>query len=86
MVCRLRHKIDGRVMTWDTRRDLAACFGWKQVGLGFSSLASRLAEARRGCCTWYHRGGCIEVKLKMDELMRWAASDPATLALPFSLY
>jgi hypothetical protein len=31
----------------DTRRDLAACFGWKQVGLGFPSLASRLAEARR---------------------------------------
>jgi hypothetical protein len=32
---------------WDTHRDLAACFTWKQVGLGFPSLASRLAEARR---------------------------------------
>jgi hypothetical protein len=30
----------------DTRQDLAACFAWKQVGLGFPSLASRLAEAR----------------------------------------
>jgi hypothetical protein len=30
-----------------TRRDLVACFTWKQVGLGFPSLASRLAEARR---------------------------------------
>jgi hypothetical protein len=32
---------------WDTRRDLAACFAWKQVWLGFPSLASRLAEAQR---------------------------------------
>jgi hypothetical protein len=32
---------------WDTRRDLAACFAWKQVTLGFFSLTSRLAEARR---------------------------------------
>jgi hypothetical protein len=33
-------------MTCDTRQDLAACFTWKQVGLRFSSLASRLMEAR----------------------------------------
>jgi hypothetical protein len=26
-------------------QDLAACFTWKQVGLGFPSLASRLVEA-----------------------------------------
>jgi hypothetical protein len=45
-VYRLSHKTDGRAMAWDTRRDLAACFVWKQVGLGFPSLASRLAEAR----------------------------------------
>jgi hypothetical protein len=32
--CRLRHKI------------LMAYFAWKQVALGFFSLASRLAEAR----------------------------------------
>jgi hypothetical protein len=32
---------------WDTCRDLAACFTWKQVWLGFPSLASRLAVARR---------------------------------------
>jgi hypothetical protein len=38
---------NGRRSTWDTRRDLAACFGWKQIGLGFPSLVSRLAEARR---------------------------------------
>jgi hypothetical protein len=31
----------------DTSRDLPACFAWKQVMLGFLSLASRLAEARR---------------------------------------
>jgi hypothetical protein len=28
-------------------RDLSACFAWMQVVLGFFSLASRLAEARR---------------------------------------
>jgi hypothetical protein len=38
-VCRLRHKIDGGRLARDTRRDLAACFAWKQVWLGFSSLA-----------------------------------------------
>jgi hypothetical protein len=46
-VSRLHHKTDGGWLAWDTRRDLAACFAWKQVGLGFSSLASRLEEARR---------------------------------------
>jgi hypothetical protein len=30
-VCRLRHKTDGGMLAWDTRRDLAACFAWKQV-------------------------------------------------------
>jgi hypothetical protein len=34
-------------MVWDTCRDLAACFTWKQVYVGFTSLALRLAEARR---------------------------------------
>jgi hypothetical protein len=47
LVCWLCHKTDGRATAWDTRRDLAACFVWKQVGLGFPSLASRLSEARR---------------------------------------
>jgi hypothetical protein len=32
--------------SWSTHRDLAACFAWKQVGLGFFSLALRLVEAR----------------------------------------
>jgi hypothetical protein len=34
-------------MVWDAHRDLVACFVWKQVRLGFSSLTSRLVEARR---------------------------------------
>jgi hypothetical protein len=38
-VCRLRRKIDGGRSARDTRRDLAACFVWKQVWLGFPSLA-----------------------------------------------
>jgi hypothetical protein len=51
-ICRLRHKTDGRMKTvWGTRRDLAACFTWKQVGLRFPSLASRLVEAQRGLYT-----------------------------------
>jgi hypothetical protein len=38
-VYRLRHKTDGWRSVWNTRRDLAACLAWKQVWLGFSSLA-----------------------------------------------
>jgi hypothetical protein len=39
LICQLRHKIDGGRSTRDTRRDLAACFTWKQVWLEFPSLA-----------------------------------------------
>jgi hypothetical protein len=46
-VCRLHHKTDGGRSAWNTRRDLAGCLVWKQVWLGFSSLAGRLADARR---------------------------------------
>jgi hypothetical protein len=47
MLCRLCHKTNRRMkMAWDTRRDLAAYFTWKRVGLGFPSVASRLVEAR----------------------------------------
>jgi hypothetical protein len=64
-VCRLRHKIEGRMKTaWGTRRDLVACFAWKQVGLGFPSLASRLVVARHKWCTWHHHRGLVEVKPK----------------------
>jgi hypothetical protein len=38
-VYRLRHKTDGGKSARDMRRDLVACFAWKQVWLGFSSLA-----------------------------------------------
>jgi hypothetical protein len=38
-VYRLHHKTDGGRSARDTHRDLAACFAWKQVWLGFSSLA-----------------------------------------------
>jgi hypothetical protein len=38
-VCRLCHKTDGGRSTWDTRQDLAACLAWKQVWVGFPSLA-----------------------------------------------
>jgi hypothetical protein len=68
------------------RQDLAACFTWKQVGLGFSSLALRLVEAQYGWCTWHHGGGCVEIKLKTDGSMQWVVSDPATPTLLFFLY
>jgi hypothetical protein len=38
-VYRLCHKTNGGMSAWDTRRDLAACFTWKPVWLGFFSLA-----------------------------------------------
>jgi hypothetical protein len=38
-VCRLHHKTDGGRSVRDTRRDLAACFAWKEVCLGFPSMA-----------------------------------------------
>jgi hypothetical protein len=45
-VCRLCHKTDGARSAGDTCRDLMACFMWKQVCLGFFSLASRMVVAR----------------------------------------
>jgi hypothetical protein len=87
MVCRLCHKIDGRMKTVLAMcQDVVACFICKQVRLEFPSLASRLVEAWCGWCLWHHHGGCVRIKLKTDGLMRWAASDPSTLALPFLLY
>jgi hypothetical protein len=59
---------------WNTRRDLAAFFVWKQVGSKFSSLTSRLVEAllrmmyvaslQRSCGVeaedrWIDTTGCI---------------------------
>jgi ribosomal protein L34 len=38
-VYQLRHKTDGGRSVWDTRRDLAAYFTWKQVWFGFPSPA-----------------------------------------------
>jgi hypothetical protein len=38
-VYRLRHKTDGGRLARDTHRDLAASLAWKQVWLGFPSLA-----------------------------------------------
>jgi hypothetical protein len=46
------------------RRDIVACFSWKQVEQRFSSLASRLVEAQCGWCTWHHHRGHVEVKPK----------------------
>jgi hypothetical protein len=71
---------------WDTCRDLASCFTWKQVGLGFPSPTSRLVEAQHGWCTWHNRAGHVEIKLKTDNLMRRVVPDPSTPTLPFSLY
>jgi hypothetical protein len=59
-VCRLRHKIDGERSTQDTHRDVASCFNWKHVGVGFLILTSRLVEARlcvvHVASSWRSRG------------------------------
>jgi hypothetical protein len=73
-------------MAWDTRRYLVPCFTWKRVRLGFPNLASRLAEALRGWCTWHHHGGRMEMKPKVDRSMRQAASVSSTPTLSFLLY
>jgi hypothetical protein len=65
---------------WDTRRDLVACFAWKQV------WPQDWQRHDDGWCTWHHHRGCVGVKLKTDGSMRRATSDPATLDLPFSFY
>jgi hypothetical protein len=46
-VYQLHHKTVRERMTWDMHQDLAAFFGWKQVGVGFPNLVSRLVEVRR---------------------------------------
>jgi hypothetical protein len=46
LVYQLRHKTNGERTARDTRRDLAACFTWKQVTLGFPNLTLRLTEAQ----------------------------------------
>jgi hypothetical protein len=73
-------------MARDTHRDLAACFLWKRVGLGFLSLASRLVEAQRGWCTWHHLEVHVEMNSKTDGSMRRAVSDSSIPTLLFSLY
>jgi hypothetical protein len=86
-VCRLCHKTDGMMKTaLDTHRVLTTCFTWKQVRLGFPSLASRLVEARHGRCTWHHHRGHVEMKPKIDGSMRRAASNCSIPTLTFLLY
>jgi hypothetical protein len=71
---------------WDTRRDLAVCFAWKQVWLEFPVWPQDWRRRDGRWCTWHHCGGCVGIKLKTDGSMRWAVLDPFTLALPFSVY
>jgi hypothetical protein len=73
-------------MAWDTHRNIAACFALKQVGLGFPNLPQNWRRCDDGWCTWHHHEGCVELKLKTDGSMQRALLDPATFALPFSLY
>jgi hypothetical protein len=63
-VCALKSMSGGRRCE-DTRRDPAACFIVKQVGLGFPSFASKLERSDGGWCMWHHHGGRVEVKQKM---------------------
>jgi hypothetical protein len=56
-------------MTWDTRRDLAACFAWKQVEPGFPSLPQNWWRRDGEWCMWHHRGGHVRIKSKTDGSM-----------------
>jgi hypothetical protein len=47
-VCWLLHKINGSRSARDTHQDLAVCFAWMQVGLGFSSLKDRRRRPEGG--------------------------------------
>jgi hypothetical protein len=57
-----------------------------QGRLGFPSLASRLAEARRRVVHVAPSWRLRQMKLKTDGSMRWTALDPSTPPLPFLLY
>jgi hypothetical protein len=86
-VYRLRHKIDGMMKTvWGhalrSSGLLHVRVSWARI---FQSI-SRLLEARCGWRTCHHRGGYVEIKLKMDESIRRTASDHDNIALSFSLY
>jgi hypothetical protein len=83
MVYQLHNKTDWRRTTWDTCRDLAVWFVWKQVRLWFSSLPQNWWRSDDGWCTWHHREGYVKMKLKTDGSMRWAASDSSIPTLPF---
>jgi hypothetical protein len=85
MDCQLRHKTDRRRAARDTHRDLVVCFTVKQVGLGFHSLPQHWRRSDVNWCMWYHRGGHVKMKSKMDGSMRRSTSDSSTLNLP-SLY
>jgi hypothetical protein len=72
---------------------------WREVGREHASRSSDLlhveaSQARvfqsglktGGCMTTGGREGYVGDKFKTDGSMRWVASDPATLSLPFSMY
>jgi hypothetical protein len=67
----------------DTRRDLAACFTAKQVGLGFQSFPQNWWRSDGGWCMWHHHGSRVKTKSKTDGLMRQVASDTSTPTLLF---
>jgi hypothetical protein len=81
MVYRLHHKTDGRKMVRDTHRDLAACFTWKQVGLGFPSLPQNWWRSDGRWCTWNHHGGRVKMKSKTNGSIWWDTSDSSTPTL-----
>jgi hypothetical protein len=86
LVCRLCHKTDGSTMAWDTRQDLAVCFTWKQVCLGFFSLASRLAEARRWVVHVTPSRRLHWSQVKYGQVDTWCYVRPCYLCFTFSFY
>jgi hypothetical protein len=85
-VCRLRHKTDWGRTPRDMHWDLAACFAWKQVTLGFLSLTLRPTEAQQRVVHM-----ATSRRLHQDQVKnRWVdtmgASDLTILTLSFSMY
>jgi hypothetical protein len=59
-ICRLHYKTDRGRSAQDTRQDLASCATWKQVGLGFPSLAEAQRQGVHVVPSWRLRQSQVE--------------------------
>jgi hypothetical protein len=69
-----------------TRQDLATCFVWKQVGIGFPSLTSTLVEARRRVVHVAPSQRLCHVQSKIGRVDATGCIRPFYPESPFSIY